>query len=282
MSKYTSQIRMICEGLLNHKKQEGYLSIDNIIKNVRPLIFSFDYPIFDQEYRPVLETKILKHYYTREIGMETYGLWKLRLETKLNEIMPYYNKLYLSGLADFNPLWDTDITTEVKGKKTGDRGREETVKETASKDSTNDTEARTEQDASTIQDQTDEGTTFETGTSTRSDTPQGGLDGLITDDYLTEASRETKEGRDSRSMHAEGGTNMVTNLTQGVTGQENETRDISRNEGENTTSTEDYVTRTFGRQGSTVAEILETLKSELLNIDMMIIKDLECLFMNVW
>ena len=60
------------------------------------------------------------HYYTREIGFETVGLWKLKLQTKLNEIMPYYNKLYETELLKYNPLYDVDMTTTNVGQKTGE------------------------------------------------------------------------------------------------------------------------------------------------------------------
>ena len=59
-----------------------------------------------------LEIKILMHFYTREIGEETFGLWQLRLCDRLNVIMPYYNQLYKSELIKFNPMYDVDLTTE--------------------------------------------------------------------------------------------------------------------------------------------------------------------------
>ena len=121
MSKYTTEVRFICESLTGHDDSTGYDDIDSIIQDAIPLIFSFDFPIFDEEYRNVLCTKILRHYYTREIGLETYGLWKLKLQTKLNEIMPYYNKLYESELYKYNPLHDVDMTTTNVGQKTGER-----------------------------------------------------------------------------------------------------------------------------------------------------------------
>ena len=67
------------------------------------------YPIFDENYRETLDTKILKHYYTREIGFETVGLWKFKLNTKMNEIMDYYNQLYESALLEFNPFDNTNL-----------------------------------------------------------------------------------------------------------------------------------------------------------------------------
>ena len=100
MSKYTTELRFICETLANLNESVGYDggdvtkidSVKEVIEASRQSIFNFDYPIFDQNYKVTLETKILRHFYTREIGEETYGLWKLRLEDKLNLIMPYYNQ----------------------------------------------------------------------------------------------------------------------------------------------------------------------------------------------
>ena len=67
------------------------------IRNLMDNNFDFglkDYPIFDEEYREILNNKILMHYYMDEIGFETAGLFKVYLNNKMNEIMPYYNELY--------------------------------------------------------------------------------------------------------------------------------------------------------------------------------------------
>ena len=114
MSKYTTEVRYICETLAGLSESVGYADIEQVIKNCLPKVFDFNFPIFDESYRSVLETKILRHYYTREIGLETVGLWKLKLSTKLNEIMPYYNKLYKSELIEFNPLYDVELIRERK------------------------------------------------------------------------------------------------------------------------------------------------------------------------
>ena len=79
------------------------LTIKQLKENNVPL-FNFNYPIFNEDYRSVLEEKITRHFYFREIGFETVGRFLYELETKLNEIMPFYNKLYESTLFEFNPL----------------------------------------------------------------------------------------------------------------------------------------------------------------------------------
>ena len=80
------------------------------------------YPIFDEEYRSILNAKIIKHYYFNEIGQETAELFKFMLNQKLNEIMPYYNTLYtekaklinnLSGNVNLQESFDRDTSSET-------------------------------------------------------------------------------------------------------------------------------------------------------------------------
>ena len=119
MSKYTTEVRFLCESLTDHTESQGFTEVDNILTEASPIIFSFQFPIFDEAYRLPLERKILRHYYTREISEETYGLWKLRLQDRMETIMPYYNKLYESALLSFNPFYDVDLTTNHAGNQSG-------------------------------------------------------------------------------------------------------------------------------------------------------------------
>ena len=110
MSKYTTEVRYICEIEAGLSESSGFNNIGQVLHSSHNSVIG-DYPIFDEKYRETLNTKILRHYYTREICEETVGLWKLRLNTRMNEIMPYYNKLYSSELLNFNPFYDIDLTT---------------------------------------------------------------------------------------------------------------------------------------------------------------------------
>ena len=121
MSKYTTELRYICEVEAGLSESVGYNGIDSVLTSAAPKVFSFSFPIFDESYRLTLEKKILRHFYTREISEETYGLWKLRLEDKMNLIMPYYNKMYESELLEFNPMYDVDYTKEGENEGSGDK-----------------------------------------------------------------------------------------------------------------------------------------------------------------
>lgn len=235
MSEYTTQVRFICEEAIGLTESVGYDKVELVIKSAIPKIFDFDFPIFDEAYRNVLCSKILRHYYTREIGAETVGLWKLWLNTKLNEIMPYYNQLYESTLLKFNPLQDTDYKRTYK--KTGDDTRNTSGKSETS----------------------DEGTGNSVSREMFSDTPQGALDNVENETYLTNATKSTNEG---------------TSKSNGKRNYDEENR---------INSTEQYTESIVGKSaGGSYAKMLEEFRKTLLNIDVQIIDDLGDLFMNLW
>ena len=122
MSKYTTELRYICENSAGETHSVGYNSVQDVIDNSWDKIFSFDFPIFDENYREPLCKKIIKHYYTREICEETVGLWMLRLDSRMNEIMPYFNKLYNSELITIAPLVNYRVATTRNETKSGSDG----------------------------------------------------------------------------------------------------------------------------------------------------------------
>jgi len=134
MAQYTIVLRDILRQLyLNKKytieeqiKMQNYIDllidIDDIkiIKQTRAKVFDFTYPIFNESYRAELETKILTHYYTYEIGSETYTEFKFNLYKKMNENMPYYNKLYVAMNKDFDFDINIDFTETLEGEGTNE------------------------------------------------------------------------------------------------------------------------------------------------------------------
>lgn len=227
MSKYTTEIRYICESYAGLDKSEPYPKVAEIIEKARPKIFDFDYPFFDQNYKPILERKILLHYYTREIAFETVGLFKLKLYSKMMDIMPYYNRLYESVGIEFDPLENVNYT------KTYTR------------------------DIDGTEDISGEGTTSGDSNSLSKllDTPQGSLEGLLGDKYLTSAT--TNESSNSSKQKSS------SNRTHGTK--------------------EGYSETTKGKQGGdSYAKMLMEYRDTILNIDMMIIRELEELFFALW
>ena len=280
MAKYTTELRYICESLAGYEENKGYASVSNIISNSRAKIFNFNYPIFDTNYKPVLETKILKHYYGREIAAETFGRWQLWLDARMNEIMPRYNKLYESELLEFNPLHDVDltITKEREGKSNTDYDGTNTG-------SVNDT--RTDNLTRTTQ---DSGTESESGTdvikNTRwdvfSDTPQGALTAVRDETYLTNARKIIDDGAGSTNSKS---TTFGKKVTENDSGTQTnvETRNLTNASTTDITSTEDYLEHITGKNyGKSFSELLTSYRDTILNIDMMIINELSDLFMGLW
>lgn len=256
MSKYTTELRFICEQFAGYSESQGYQNINKVISEAIPKVFDFDFPIFDESYRNVLCTKILKHYYTREICEETVGLWKFRLDAKLNEIMPYYNQLYKSELLNFNPLYDIDIKTthdkkgnsnsSVTSSYTSDKldnskedntnkiihsGEEETQENQTSvnKETTTDNGTLTGVATSEL---TASGTTDKTNKEITkySDTPQGGLTNVEDGTYLTNAT--IKEGTENNTttdkQTGESTSNQTTANTRVIDGNITDTKSINK------------------------------------------------------
>ena len=95
MSKYTTEVRWIVEETLDELGLEHTEA--NWPKCWNALGLD-DYPLFAEAHRDVLNAKIVRHFYTREICSETAGRWRMFVRDAMHRIMPYYNQLYESEL----------------------------------------------------------------------------------------------------------------------------------------------------------------------------------------
>lgn len=253
MSKYTTEVRFICENSAGLSESEGADNVDSILDKCWNKVFNFDFPIFDENYRQVLCRKILKHYYTREIAHETVGRWKLALNAKLNEIMPYYNQLYKSELLEFNPFYDVDLTRSREGSGTSNR-----------------TSNNTETNSGTSKNVSSGSGTSNTNSLNRfSDTPQNSMDtqGIADSVPLTTVTKVNED-------------NTTTN-----TSTDTLTRDESKtgNGTENINNTDKYIETVKGKQGTeNYSSLLKKFRETFLNIDMMIIEDCSDCFFTLW
>ena len=75
-------------------------------------LFDFDYPITDLGWKNELEQAFIDKFYFNEIGLETIDRWKHALKIKMNLIMPYYDKLYMTTLEDYDPFLTMSIKEE--------------------------------------------------------------------------------------------------------------------------------------------------------------------------
>lgn len=272
MSKYTTEVRFICENYAGLVESVGYESIGLVLDRSRDKVFDFDFPIFDESYRNVLEDKILKHYYTREIGAESVGLWKMWLNTRLNEIMPYYNKMYESELIKFNPMYDVDLTTEHQ--KIDDR--HDAIDESALVVGNRDSNVVGDEQ-NHREDVTKDGTKNDHW-DMYSDTPSGALDGVRDEKYLTSAQHSTDDKTGSVVNSDSDGTAH----TEGVTNVDYD-EDVTKHKFADIKNIQDYAQHVVGKTGGeSYSKLLMEFRSTFLNIDMLIIEDLQDLFMTLW
>ena len=161
MSKYTTSFYELDTEI----NEENFLTtpVDERLEALRPLIFDFEYPIEDETTRARIEKAILKHYYMREIAFETWGLFKIKLNDRLNLISKRYDDLYKAYDNEVNPY----INSYIK----------ETSKTTGEANSTN-------TDTSGVDETTE---VF----NTQSDTPQGILQDLKEGRYSSYATIES-------------------------------------------------------------------------------------------
>lgn len=307
MSKYTTEVRFICEEAAGLTSSVGYLGVNDVINTALPKVFNFDFPIFDEAYRPILEKKILKHYYTREIGLETVGLWKLFLDTKLNEIMPFYNQLYKSELIEFNPMYDVDLTRDHNLKREETTKQDATEKGTTEKTGNVDDNTHTETNdnqntESTVDLQNTTGSTSKEqlgATKTHydkySDTPQGSLQNVQNDTYLTNAriindtdsqtGETTISGNDTSkgTTTANSNTDGTNDTERNISTNDSEEKSVSQNLNKNLNSIDDYIEHVKGKNGGvSFSAMLNEFRTTFLNIDMQVIEELSDLFMNLW
>lgn len=196
------------------------ITIRNLIKN--GFVFNLnDYPIFDENYRAILNKKILDHYLMSEIGLETPALFNHYLGSKLNEIMPYYNTLYQKQALLLNKLENNVNLTESFNRN---------IENESSGTSTGTSDGKT---------------LFE-------DTPQGRLVQSTMENMDHATNINFSKSNDSSSSTSNGA------------------------------STEDYIKTIMGNNGGKYNfEILNEIKNNLLNIDLLIINELSDLFMGI-
>ena len=273
------------------------------------------YPIFDEEYREVLNEKIINHYRFREIGFYSPDKFNFKLYVKLNEILPFYNVMYNKLLKenfdifnDYNYVEAYDGTNgEIAETKSNDEtnstsknvgsGSDESNSTTTSEDKSTGSNSNTQTSNST----NDNTQKFQKGKretkNLESDTPQGNtsIASILSGGYLSKFNQAeeassidtTTNSGSNRDTTKNEGTNKNTNSSDSQTNTSSNFNSKSDIESKSTgvgkvNSTRDgvtnYIRKVTGYQGRDNIEIFNKYLKSLLNIDLLIIKELEELF----
>lgn len=102
----------ILNSIVNGDKEfyEEEVKIKDLAKAGRKIIFNFDYPLSENISKEEFEVMILNHYLMRRIGFETVTAFRIQLDVKLNEIMPFYNKMF-DSLENWDIFKDGETVT---------------------------------------------------------------------------------------------------------------------------------------------------------------------------
>lgn len=177
----------LMESMVNYNKQNKTL-IKDLSKTARLTIFDFDYPLSEKVNKEDFECMILNHFINRRIGFTVYTPWRIALENKLNEIMPFYNKMFdmLEGWEIFK---DGETTERI-------------VEDSR----TTENHTNTETNSNSSSEGYNEKTT--------SDTPQNQLDDIRDNKYADdfEHSNNRASGQDSSNSSGTSNTNDSGNL----------------------------------------------------------------------
>lgn len=130
MSKYTTELRWILEQHLRNRVGTPNFPVEDPSKLsvLNETLWPYAYTAvglgklevfngdekFDPDHSIVSNSEylcnmIIRRFFYREIGFETVGMWRLHMEAKCQEIMPYYNDLLKMVASVSNPLDEIDM-----------------------------------------------------------------------------------------------------------------------------------------------------------------------------
>ena len=299
MSKYTTEVRYIVDTWTT--APEGS-TIEEKINGALSKVFNFTMPIWESGYLPTLQFKILQHYYMREIGFETAGLWQFYLKRTLQEKMPYFNDLYKSVSADYDFLSPLHIIESIQREVTGsgDTTANQTQNvqgtENYTRESNNNRAETTSRDISSETDTSETRTGEDSGSrndvTVNSDLPQATIGNKNIDYASTSSSLDSSDTRNTSGTVT--GKNVGTNKEAYEGNSEDEYKENGSNSSENhltgnnksvynDTRNETITnTRTGNPGGKSYSELIQEYREALINIDSLVIESLESLFMGLW
>ena len=234
-----------------------------LIPNLFPI--DYDFYVDDKQAKADFETKFIEHYYYREIGFETPFMFTQRLHSLLKLRMPYWKQLYETELEskEINFLLNKDL-------------KETFLREIDSENSLSGSQNVSGDDSST-QTSTSNSTMTQSGTTSNTNKQSLLNDGVsqvsLIDGYLTGASSDN-------GTNSTNGTGETSDTTQ-TKGSNSQTSTSSQSGNETSTERTELISQ--GNIGITSsAQLLKEWRDVLINIDEIIIKECEKLFMKLY
>ena len=241
--------------------------------------FIEDYPFYvnDEDAKKEFEQKFYDYYFDREIGFETVERYLMKMKGYLNLRMPYYTLLYETILKSKNIefLLNKDLLETVKHE-VKEQGTENQIG--TSQVNGNDTQSAT-LSSSIHGTNTTSNESSSSTTNKESAIRDGVAQASLTDGYLTAVSDGTSNGTDSSNTTQE----TTQDDNQSMTNTTNTSGHSQSESNNNRQLSEETTLISRGNIGITSsAQLLKEWRDVLLDMDELIIKDLEFLFMKIY
>ena len=249
------------------------MEIRQMIDNPLIGLFTFDYDFYSDnpKDKEAFEKLFIQWYYFREIGFETPERFKLKLQAKLNLIMPYYRQLALTE-------WDKVRSVEQM---MTSKNLKETTEHKQSIEGSNESEsnATSSNHQSDSMNQSSSSSGTNTTSSTTNDKQSNLADGVaqatLSTGYLTGVGESTNHSNASVSSNDE---SNASNSSQGTAEQNGKTSGSNKQE-----LTESITFSSVGDIGiQTPAYAITEWRKILININQMIIDECNDLFMKIY
>lgn len=251
------------------------------ITSALPYIFNFDFPMYDNSYKSVLEAKIVKHYLSYELCNVDDEMWQLILDTWLNENMPLFNQRYATTLINIRPLVNQSLSTQKSG--SSQRFEQGTNNSTVTTADLSTSETSSENDrahGTTSQNEhSDNRTHSDNKTVKELDTPNGSIQSLD-DGYLSKGVKEAVSGGDAtRGKSNDTVTGEEHNIGESSTSSSSNgsTTSTGGNSGQATT-TDEWLDTVLGHSGISESKLLQEYRDILIDIDKEIVAEIKPLF----
>jgi hypothetical protein len=263
-----------------------------------------DYPIFDENYRPILNAAITNYYMFREIGFVNPAVFRQKLKTRMDIIMRgKYNALYKAKQMEFNPLYTMELyetyshSVDTKGENANSGTGTSTVNgtNTQSNSGTNKSSINSDNVENSNLSNDNSNDTSNNGLSLSSNFPSQELTmGDVTDNLFVDNAQKqnqttlvSEKQKQNQSTIGNTDTKQEGETTQTGTSTNNETNASTTSQtGTNKNNmSETYSKKTIGSASDlTFAHAMTQFKEyvDKFNLDQLVIDELKDLFMTVW
>lgn len=275
------------------------------VQEVGNQIFTFSFPWYTEKNQSLEDFKriFVETHFTDEIGFETLGLFKMQMQRVLFQKIPYYSQLYTALNIHYDPL----VNHEVSGTKNGaESGSSANSGKNVNSGSDSTLTNGTSSDTINVKSADSGNSEVENTTSSTSDTTGNKTENnqTLTSDYPQATFTKTKDYASAlnRGQLTDVTSSNVSDSSSGNSTTKNESSGTSESVGNGTSSTTTTVTHGMetatdsknetessfensysdsGWMGGSKTEELEKYRKAIRNINEMLLKEFDDLFMGL-